>query len=138
MEALARELGCPARFMGFQKNVPSWLTAADVVLVPSHAEPLGNATLEAMAYARPVIGTLVGGIPEMVVDGETGLLVSPRNPVALAGAIERLLEDEELRGRLGLAARRRCEEMFSLEAHVEAMVRQYEAALAPALAGALA
>lgn len=129
MEALASELDCGARFVGFQKNVPVWLKAADMVLVPSHAEPLGNATLEAMAYSRPVIGTHVGGIPEMVVDGETGLLVQPRDPVGLAGAMERLLFDAGLRERLGQAGRRRCEEMFSLEAHVRAMVRQYELAI---------
>ena len=93
MEALAAQLGCGARFVGFQRNVPQWLTAADVCLVPSHAEPLGNATLEAMAHGRPVIGTQVGGIPEMVVDGETGLLVPPHDPPRLAAAIDRLLGD---------------------------------------------
>ncbi len=56
MEGLAEELKCPVRFVGFQKNVPEWLTAADIVMVPSHAEPLGNATLEAMAVGLPVIG----------------------------------------------------------------------------------
>jgi glycosyltransferase involved in cell wall biosynthesis len=138
MEALAGELNCGARFVGFQKNVPTWLKAADIVLVPSHAEPLGNATLEAMAYARPVIGTRVGGIPEMVVDGETGLLVPPRDHEALAAAIERLLVDGELRERLGQAGRRRCEEMFSLERHTEEMVKQYEAAIEPAMSEAVA
>jgi glycosyltransferase involved in cell wall biosynthesis len=116
--------------MGFQKNVPAWLTAADMVLVPSHAEPLGNATLEAMAHARPVIGGDVGGIPEMVVGEETGLLVPPKSPADLAAAIERLLLDEPLRERMGQAARQRCEELFSLEAHVAAVVRQYEIVLA--------
>jgi glycosyltransferase involved in cell wall biosynthesis len=130
MEALAAELACGARFAGFQKNVPVWLTAADIVLVPSHAEPLGNATLEAMAYARPVIGTRVGGIPEIVLDGKTGLLVPPRDHASLAGAIERLLVDADLRERLGAAGRRRCERLFSIEAHVRAMVRQYELAIA--------
>ncbi len=114
MEALAAQLGCGARFVGFQRNVPQWLTAADVCLVPSHAEPLGNATLEAMAHGRPVIGTQVGGIPEMVVDGETGLLVPPHDPPRLAAAIDRLLGDAGQRGRLGAAGRRRCEQQFSL------------------------
>jgi len=129
MESLAAELGSSARFVGFQKNVPTWLTAADIVLVPSHAEPLGNATLEAMAYARPVIGGDVGGIPEMVVDGQTGLLVPPKTPASLAAAIDRLLSDAPLRARLGAAARRRCERLFSLEAHVAAVLKQYETVL---------
>jgi glycosyltransferase involved in cell wall biosynthesis len=126
MEQLAAELAVPARFVGFQKNVPTWLTAASVVLVPSHAEPLGNATLEAMAYARPVIGGNVGGIPEMIVGERTGLLVPPKSPRDLAAAIDRLLSDPSLATRMGAAARQRCEEMFSLEAHVNAVVRQYE------------
>ena len=126
MESLAAELGITARFVGFQKNVPTWLTAADIVLVPSHAEPLGNATLEAMAHARPVIGGNVGGIPEMVVDGQTGLLVPPKSPSDLAAAIDRLLSDASLRTRLGAAARARCERLFSLEAHVAAVVTHYE------------
>jgi glycosyltransferase involved in cell wall biosynthesis len=130
MESLATELGSSARFVGFQKNVPTWLAAADIVLVPSHAEPLGNATLEAMAHARPVIGGDVGGIPEMVVDGETGLLVPPKSPRDLAAAIDRLLADPALANRLGAAARERCERLFSLEAHVAAVVRQYETVLA--------
>jgi glycosyltransferase involved in cell wall biosynthesis len=129
MESLARQLECGARFVGFQRNVPQWLAAADVCVVPSHAEPLGNATLEAMAHARPVIGCHVGGIPEMVDEGVTGLLVPPHDPTKLAEAISRLLQDENLRRRLGAAARGRCEERFSLKAHVDAVVAQYGLAL---------
>ena len=73
MQQLAEKLGCPARFVGFQRNIPQWLMASDVAVVPSHAEPLGNATLEAMSYALPMIGCEVGGIPEMVLAGETGI-----------------------------------------------------------------
>jgi glycosyltransferase involved in cell wall biosynthesis len=130
MESLAHQLGSPARFVGFQKNVDAWLAAADFVLVPSHAEPLGNATLEAMAAARAVIGTNVGGIPEMIVDGETGLLVAPRDSDALAAAMRRLLDDPARCESLGQHARRRCEEIFSLEAHTEAVLREYDQVLA--------
>jgi glycosyltransferase involved in cell wall biosynthesis len=136
MESLAAELGVLAQFMGFQRNVGDWLTAADVVLVPSHSEPLGNATLEAMAYGRPVIGARVGGIPEMVVDEETGILVPPKSPSELAAAIDQLLGDAEWRQRRGLLARRRCEEMFSLEAHVEAVLKEYAVVLDRAAVGA--
>lgn len=136
MEALARELGCPARFVGFQKNVPEWLTASDFSVVPSHVEPLGNATLEAMSYGLPVIGTRVGGIPEMIVAGETGLLVPAREPEALAAAMESLLSDGGLRQRLGRGARARCELKFSLAAHVASVLEQYRIVLAGATAGA--
>jgi glycosyltransferase involved in cell wall biosynthesis len=129
MEALGQSLKSPARFLGFQRNVVDWLMASDIAVVPSHVEPLGNATLEAMSFGLPVIGSRVGGIPEMVVDGETGLLVPAPDPAALAGAIERLLADVQLRGRLGHSARRRCEEKFSLSAHAEAALKVYRSVL---------
>jgi glycosyltransferase involved in cell wall biosynthesis len=116
--------------MGFQTNVDRWLISADIVLVPSHVEPLGNATLEAMAHSRPVIGTQVGGIPEMILAEETGVLVPPRDPAALAAAIGRLLDGRNLREQLGAAARQRCEKHFSLTAHTDAVLRQYETVLA--------
>ncbi len=127
MESLVGELGCPVRFVGFQKNVPDWLTAADIAVVPSHAEPLGNATLEAMAYRVPVIGSRVGGIPEMIVHEATGLLVAPHAPQELAAALERLLSEPAWRRELGAAGRERCEENFSLKAHVAEVVRHYRA-----------
>lgn len=130
MEQLACQRAVPARFVGFQENVPEWLTASDVAVVPSHLEPLGNATLEAMAFALPVVGTLVGGIPEMVLHDQTGLLVAPRTPESLAAAVRRLVLDAELRQRLGQQGRRRCEEMFSLEAHTRAVLEQYALVLA--------
>jgi len=126
MENLAREQGVAADFRGFQKNVDQWLDAADIVTVPSHIEPLGNATLEAMAHARPVIGAAVGGIPEMIVDGETGLLVPPRSPEALAEALNLLIQDISLREQMGKSARRRCEEVFSLENHAQNVLKIYK------------
>lgn len=131
MEKLAADTKCPARFVGFRKDVPDWLTAADVALVPSHVEPLGNATLEAMAAALPVIGGDVGGIPEMVVHDRTGLLVPPKAPDRLAQALDRLIADADLRTRLGRAGRRRCEDMFGLGTHVRNVLAAYESTLAP-------
>ncbi len=125
MERLATELGCPARFFGFQNNVADWLIASDVAAVPSHLESLGNATLEAMAYGLPAIGCAVGGIPEMIVPGETGLLVPAHSPEHLAGAFRTLLGDEPLRRRLGAAGQRRCEQHFSLVAHTKAVLAEY-------------
>jgi glycosyltransferase involved in cell wall biosynthesis len=129
MEKLAEELGCAPRFVGFQKNVGEWLQASDIAVVPSHVEPLGNATLEAMSYCLPVIGSTAGGIPEMVVNEETGLLVPPRSPQALKEAIRRLIADKETRARLGNQGRRRCEELFSLAAHVRSVVAEYDRVL---------
>lgn len=130
MESLAKEIGCPARFLGFQRNMAEWQTAADIAVVPSHVEPLGLVVMEAMAHALPVVGSDVGGIPEMIVDGETGLLVSPRDPQSLAGALERLINSPEERRRLGEAGRRRCEMHFSIESHVKKMLEQYRLAMA--------
>ncbi len=130
MQALATDCGVPARFVGFQANVNRWWEAADIAVVPSLAEPLGLVVLEAMAAALPVIGSAVGGIPEMIVDGETGLLVPPRNPPELARALETLLRNATLRHDLGRAGRKRCEEKFSLQAHVQAVLEQYQCVLA--------
>jgi phosphatidylinositol alpha-1,6-mannosyltransferase len=125
MEALAAELKVPALFVGFQKNVCDWLTASDVAVVPSHLEPLGNATLEAMSLALPVIGTQVGGIPEMVVHETSGLLVPPRDPQTLAQALTCLVTNESLRRQMGEAGRRRCQELFSLSTHTESVLQEY-------------
>jgi glycosyltransferase involved in cell wall biosynthesis len=129
MQQLANQLGSPARFCGFQRNLPDWLSATDFAVVPSHVEPLGNATLEAMAHGLPVIGSRVGGIPEMIEHEETGLLISPHNPAQLAIAIGRLIDDSALRGRLGQHARDRCRERFSIAKHTEYMVDQYRLAI---------
>ena len=125
MQRLADELACRARFVGFQRNVPMWLTASDIAVVPSHAEPLGNATLEAMSYGLPVIGCSVGGIPEMVCDQETGRLVPAQQPPQLAVALHSLITDAGKRQQMGLKGRQRCDEKFSLNAHVDAVVDEY-------------
>ncbi len=83
-------------------EVPAWLQAADVVVVPSRREPLGLAAVEALACATPVVATAVGGLRDVVRDGENGLLIPPDDPVALAAALGRL-GDEKLRKRLGSA-----------------------------------
>jgi glycosyltransferase involved in cell wall biosynthesis len=83
-----------------------------------------------MAYALPVVGCDVGGIPEMVVNGETGLLVPARAPAALGQAIEQLIVTSELRQRLGEKARLRCEEQFSLSVHIAAAEGIYQRVIA--------
>jgi len=123
---LDAELNTRARFVGHQVDVSPWLHAADVPVVPSLIEPLGNAPLEASAEGLPVVASRVGGLPEIVADGVTGLLVPPGDPNALAAALIRLLEDPSLRRRFGDQARSRCEERFSMAAHVGAVLDQYE------------
>src|SRR5204862_4878741 len=102
---------------------------AAVVACPSRREGFGVACLEAMAHGRPVVASAVGGLKDLVVDGETGLLVPPRDPGALRAALERLLGDGEFRRTLGTAARERARERFSWPAVTEATLAAYRMAL---------
>ena len=129
MQTYASTEGIQATFMGFQHNVPEWLQAADIAVVPSREEPLGNATLEAMATGIPVIGTLAGGIPEMIEDEKTGLLVQVNDPASLANALHRLLEDPGLAQKFGLTGRIRCERIFSIGTHIDAMIEVFQGLL---------
>jgi glycosyltransferase involved in cell wall biosynthesis len=132
MEAHVASLGLNDRFkfLGFRKDAPQIVQAFDIVAVPSHVEPLGNATLEAMAAGRPVVGTRVGGIPEMIVDDETGTLVPPMEPEALANAIGRLVIDAGCRARMSDAARARASEAFGLAVHGRRLQARYDALVA--------
>jgi glycosyltransferase involved in cell wall biosynthesis len=98
---------------------------AAVVVCPSRREGFGMACAEAMAHAKPVVATAVGGLVDLLVDGETGLLVPPRDPAALRAALERLLADRELRARLGAAARERIRTHFSWDAATTATLEAY-------------
>jgi len=103
---------------------------AAVFCCPSVYEPFGIINLEAMACETPVVASAVGGILEVVVDGETGLLVPPANPEALAVALTRLLNDPDTRRRMGQAGRRRVEEQFSWASIAERTERVYADAIA--------
>ncbi|MFN9435750.1 MAG: glycosyltransferase family 4 protein, partial [Planctomycetota bacterium] len=129
MQSYARSEGIRATFMGFQHNVPEWLQAADIAVVPSREEPLGNATLEAMATGLPVIGTLTGGIPEMIETERTGLLVHVNDPDGLANGMQRLLKNPSLAQKLGQAGRIRCERHFSIDTHTDAMIDVFQGLL---------
>jgi glycosyltransferase involved in cell wall biosynthesis len=101
-----------------------------VVACPSRREGFGVACLEAMAYAKPVVATRVGGLQDLVVEGETGLFVPPRDPTALRAALQRLLADADERRRLGTAGRLRAQERFSWAAVTPATLGAYTDALA--------
>lgn len=108
---------------------------AAVVVCPSHREGYGVVAREAMAYGRPVVATAVGGLADAVEDGVTGLVVAPRDVVALRAAIERLLSDDDLRRRLGAAGRDVAKSEFSWEAATAATLHAYRAATGGTSAG---
>jgi len=124
LEEQARLLGLAGRvlFTGTRLDVAAILSQAAISVAPSLSEGLSNVVLESMAAGVPVVATRVGGTPELLEDGVTGLLVPPCDAPALAVAIGRLLEDEPLARRLGEAARARAVDRFSMQ-H---MVRQTE------------
>ena len=107
--------GAKVVFTGRREDVPAVTAALDVAVLPSYREALGLVILEAMALARPVVASDVGGIPEMVEDGVTGLLVPPRDPGALADAIVRLLTDHPLADTLARNGHRLVRERFCVE-----------------------
>jgi glycosyltransferase involved in cell wall biosynthesis len=102
------------KFMGFVKNVREVMPACDIVVQPSLYEPFGITLLEAMACAKPVVCTRVGGMPEVVAENETAFLVPPDAPAALAGAVLELMNNPTCRTGFGRAGRGRVEELFTL------------------------
>jgi glycosyltransferase involved in cell wall biosynthesis len=119
-------------FAGNQNNddLPAFYADADIVAIPSLMEATSIAGLEAMASACAVVATNVGGLPEIIDDGVTGLLVPPRDPKALSAAIMRLIENSDLRQQLGQAARARVEREFTWNHVARETSRAYEKAIA--------
>jgi glycosyltransferase involved in cell wall biosynthesis len=105
-------LGERVSFLGFRTDVARVLAAADILAIASQREGLPNVALEAMAARRPVVATAVAGTPELVRDGDTGLLVPPGAPEALAGALSALAADPIRRRQMGERGRRRVEQWF--------------------------
>lgn len=128
LEARARALAIDKQvlFLGPRQDVPHILPRMEISVLPSLAEGFSNAILESMAAALPMVATDVGGNREAIVEGETGFLVPPRDPEALANRILRLLDDQALARRMGHAGRERIETTFSLPRMVTETERFYE------------
>jgi glycosyltransferase involved in cell wall biosynthesis len=134
LKAYARELGVEdaVRFLGFVSPVQAAIGDAAIVVVPSLGEGFGMVALEAMERARPVIASSVGGLPEIVADGETGLVVPAADAEALAEAIVVLAGDLRGAASMGQAGRARALEEFTPERCVERVEALYVRALQPA------
>jgi len=128
LERYAERLGLNKHvvFLGFRLDVPALLSEISVSVLPTLSEGLSNSLLEAMAASVPVVATRVGGNPEVVQGGVTGLLVPPRDAEALARAIGQFLEHPWLGKKFGLAGRERVSKKFALEHMTRATERLYE------------
>ena len=127
-EQLVRELGVHRHvlFLGNQDLMEELLPLADVFFLPSHQESFGLVALEAMSTAVPVVASNIGGLPEVVLDGETGFLHDPDDIDAMAGSITKLLQDETLRRKMGEAGRRVAIEQFNQDDVIERYQQVYE------------
>lgn len=124
------ELAGQVRLLGNRNDVPALLGEANIFVLSSIAEGMPGVVLEAMASGLPVVATKVGGTVELVVDGETGVLVAASNPAELAAALNRYCRDPELRRRHGHAGRARVERQLSLTSMLSAYVALYDKLLA--------
>jgi glycosyltransferase involved in cell wall biosynthesis len=128
-QAIQRGVADNVVFLGPRLDIPALLAACDVALLSSHEEGFSNTILEGMAAALPTIATAVGGNPEAVLDGVTGLIVPPRDPQSFAGAVLKLAYDARLRATMGANAKRRVTEYFNLDRCVDAYQALYAALL---------
>jgi glycosyltransferase involved in cell wall biosynthesis len=132
LKRLAHELKIADRvhIVGFQDPVQPFLAALDLYVHPALMEGFGIAVVEAMAMGKAVVATTTGGLPEVVAQGETGLLVPPGDAESLAAAVVSLLEDRARREQMGICGRARAQERFSLGASVAHMEQLYGEVLA--------
>jgi len=128
--ATAADLAGAVEFLGYRSDVREILAAADLYLNTSISEGISLTVLEAMAAGVPVVATAAGGTPEVLADGDSGILVPVRDPLRLAGAITALIGDGPRRATLAIAARRRLESLFTIERMVTEYARLYQRLLA--------
>jgi glycosyltransferase involved in cell wall biosynthesis len=139
LERQARDLGVAeaVRFLGHREDVPQLLYDSDVFVLPSLSEAFPNGVVEAMAAGLPVVASEVGGIPELITNGGTGMLVPPGDPQELATAIIRLLSDPAAASALSTAARATIERRYSFDRMVAAFEALYLGALPARLSNSL-
>jgi glycosyltransferase involved in cell wall biosynthesis len=127
IERTVEELGLRSYVLltGCQNDIPGFLAALDVFTLPSFDEGIPMTILEAMAAGLPVVATAVGGIPQVVMDGETGILVPPHSSDSIVTALSALYDDRKLASRMGTAGRRRVQERFDSGAMVDSYERLY-------------
>ncbi len=132
LHALAAHLGIAERvvFTGARRDVTVLNHAIDIFALPSREEALPLAVLEAMAAGRPVVASAVGGVPEVVVDGETGFLLRPDDHPGFVRAVVTLIDRPALRARLGERGRARVRARFGVDRMVQTLLRYYRALLA--------
>ena len=118
-------------FAGWRTDVPHVMRAVDLLVVPTTSqEPAALSLMEGMAMGRPLVATRTGGTPEIILDGETGLIFPPGDTQALTAQVVALLRDPERRRQMGAAGRARMERLFTVERHVAGMFDLYERAVA--------
>jgi glycosyltransferase involved in cell wall biosynthesis len=125
LERQAARCGVDARFHGWVPNLRRRLEDIDIFVLPTRGDNLPMSILEAMALALPVVSTRVGGVPELVADGETGILVSPGDPRELGAAIARLVADPDLRAAFGRAGAQRVAECFDVRKVAGQLIELY-------------
>ena len=132
LRELVAELGLEGKvaFVGFCEDVPGIMAMLDILVLASENEPFGRVLIEGMAASRPVVATEGGGVGEIVVDGDTGLLVPVGDSERIAAAVERLLAEPETARIMGEKGRQRAAALFSIEAHVEQVEELYQEVLA--------
>lgn len=128
LEQLSRHLNLTEEviFCGYREDIPEILAASDLLLSASFGESFGRVLIEAMALAKPVVATRSGGVPEIVVDGETGILVNPGDSTEMAGAMIALLRNTELREKMGRAGLVRVKSDFGIEKHARRIEEIYD------------
>ena len=112
-------------FKGFTDELPNLMSAVDILAFPSYKESFGNILLEAMALELPIVGSNSGAVPEIVVDGETGFLVEPKNFLKLAQKILLLINNRKLIKQMGLAGRKRVEDYFGFDSYIKKLENFY-------------
>jgi glycosyltransferase involved in cell wall biosynthesis len=123
-EALRKNVNGKVKFLGWRQDINELMPVFDMLVLPSLNEGMGRVLVEAMAASKPVVASRVGGIPDLVQDGQTGYLVPPADEKALADAILKLLNDREQAELMGQRGKQRCRQ-FSLEAMIAKLDNLY-------------